>query len=449
MVKITFPNGKSKKYETGITGIEVAKDISASLAKEAVAILINGNQKDLSDPIIEDSPISIITLKDDAGLEIMRHTLTAQVLARAVKNLYPEASLGIGPTIENGFYYDVLFERPISIDDLSKIEDEMRKIIKEGHNIKKLIKTKDQAINLFKERNEPYKIKIIEESDQSDNFQIYKQGEADFFDLCKGPHLQNLQQVGEFKLTKLSGAYWRGNSKNEMLQRIYGTAWRSKKELKDYLSMLDEAEKRDHRKLGKEMGLFHFQDDAPGSVFWHPKGWLIFRELIKYMRRKQDDAGYIEISTPTVMDRSLWEKSGHWEKFQENMYLAKTNDERIFALKPMNCPGGIQVYNNSLRSYKDLPLRVSEFGKVFRFEPSGALHGLMRVREFTQDDAHIYCLKEQMEDECEKVIKLTLEIYKDFGFENVKIKFSNRPKKRIGDDKTWDFLEESLINSLK
>ena len=317
MVKITFPDGKSKKYETGITGIEVAKDISVSLAKEAVAILINGNQKDLSDPIIEDSPISIITLKDDAGLEIMRHTLTAQVLARAVKNLYPEASLGIGPTIENGFYYDVLFEQPISIDDLSKIEDEMRKIIKEGHIIKKLIKTKDQAINLFKERNEPYKIKIIEESDQSDNFQIYKQGEADFFDLCKGPHLQNLQQVGEFKLTKLSGAYWRGNSKNEMLQRIYGTAWRSKKELKDYLSMLDEAEKRDHRKLGKEMGLFHFQDDAPGSVFWHPKGWLIFRELIKYMRRKQDDAGYIEISTPTVMDRSLWEKSGHWEKFQK------------------------------------------------------------------------------------------------------------------------------------
>ena len=449
MVKITFPDGKTKKYETGVTGIEVAKDISVSLAKEAVAILINGNQKDLSDPIIEDSPISIITLKDDAGLEIMRHTLTAQVLARAVKNLYPEASLGIGPTIENGFYYDVLFEKPISIDDLSKIEDEMRKIIKEGHIIKKLIKTKDQAINLFKERNEPYKIKIIEESDQSDNFQIYQQGEVDFFDLCKGPHLQNLQQVGEFKLTKLSGAYWRGNSKNEMLQRIYGTAWRSKKELKDYLSMLVEAEKRDHRKLGKEMGLFHFQDDAPGSVFWHPKGWLIFRELIKYMRRKQDDAGYIEISTPTIMDRSLWEKSGHWEKFQENMYLAKTNDERIFALKPMNCPGGIQVYNNSLRSYKDLPLRVSEFGKVFRFEPSGALHGLMRVREFTQDDAHIYCLKEQMEDECEKVIKLTLEIYKDFGFENVKIKFSNRPKKRIGDDKTWDFLEESLINSLK
>ena len=284
---------------------------------------------------------------------------------------------------------------------------------------------------------------------QENDFQIYQQGETNFFDLCRGPHLPSLKFIGEFKLTKVSGAYWRGDSKNEMLQRIYGTAWRNKKELDSHLSMLEEAEKRDHRKIGKEMGLFHFQDDAPGSVFWHSKGWSIFNKLVDYMRTKQENAGYTEISTPTVLDRSLWEKSGHWEKFQENMYLANTSDEKVFALKPMNCPGGIQIYNNSLRSYRDLPLRIAEFGKVFRFEPSGALHGLMRVREFTQDDAHIYCLKEQMEDECEKVINLTLDIYKDFGFENVKIKFSDRPKKRIGDNDTWDFLEKSLLSSLK
>jgi threonyl-tRNA synthetase len=449
MLKITFPDGNFKDYKVGVTGIQIASDISKSLAKEAIAIIVDGIEKDLSDPILESSPVTIITIKDKAGLDIMRHTIAAQVLARAIKNIYPEACLAIGPTVDDGFYYDVLFKKPISIDDLSKIEDEMRKIKKEGHKIHKKIKTKDEVLKLFRDRKEPYKVKIIEDSDQKDNFQIYQQGEINFFDLCRGPHLQNLNQVGEFKLTKLSGAYWRGDSKNEMLQRIYGTAWRNKKELEQYLLMLEEAEKRDHRKLGKEMDLFHFQDDAPGTVFWHPKGWSIFNKLVDYMRRKQEQAGYSEISTPTVMDRSLWEKSGHWEKFQDNMYLAKTNDERIFAMKPMNCPGGIQIYNNSLRSYKDLPLRVAEFGKVFRFEPSGALHGLMRVREFTQDDAHIYCLKDQMEIECEKVIKLTLEIYKDFGFDSVKIKFSNRPKKRIGDDKTWDFLEKSLLNSLQ
>jgi threonyl-tRNA synthetase len=449
MLKITFPDGKHKKYESGITGCDIATDISLSLSKQAVAILVNGDQKDLSDPINEDALVNIITTKDELGLEIMRHTTAAQVLARAIKNIYPEAKLAIGPTIENGFYYDVLLKNSISSDDLSAIEDEMKKIVKEGHLVNKQIKNKNEAIKLFEKLNEPYKVQIINDSLQENDFQIYQQGETNFFDLCKGPHLPNLKFVGEFKLTKVSGAYWRGDSKNEMLQRIYGTAWRNKKELDSYLFMLKEAEKRDHRKIGKEMDLFHFQDDAPGSVFWHSKGWLIFNELVNYMRHKQENSGYTEISTPTVLDRSLWEKSGHWEKFQDNMYLAKTNDEKVFALKPMNCPGGIQIYNNSLRSYRDLPLRIAEFGKVFRFEPSGALHGLMRVREFTQDDAHIYCLKEQMEEECKKVINLTLDIYKDFGFENVKIKFADRPKKRIGDDDTWDFLEKSLLSSLK
>ncbi len=448
-IKITFPDGNTRNYKKGVSGKLIAESISKSLSKEAIAVKVDGIQRDLVDSINSDASISIITLKTNEGIEIMRHTLTAQVLARAVKNLYPKAKLAIGPTIENGFYYDFLFEKPISIDDFPSIENEMQKIISRGETINKKLKSKKESLELFEKKNENYKVDIIKNSDQENDFQIYQQGDSEFVDLCRGPHLPSLKFIGAFKLTKLSGAYWRGDSNKEMLQRVYGTAWKNQKDLDDYITMTREAEKRDHRKLGKEMELFHFQDDAPGSVFWHPKGWSIFTKLISYMRKKQEKAGYIEVSTPTVMDRSLWEKSGHWDKFQDNMYLAKTNDERIFAMKPMNCPGGIQIYNNSLRSYKDLPLRVSEFGKVYRFEPSGSLHGLMRVREFTQDDAHIYCLKDQMEDECEKVIKLTLEIYKDFGFDNVKIKFSNRPSKRIGDDKTWDFLEESLLNSLQ
>ncbi len=448
-IKISFPDGETRNYNKGVSGYEIAESISKSLAKKAIAVNIDGVQKDLSDKLDSDCSIKIITINSNDGLEIMRHTLTAQVLARSIKNLYPKAKLAIGPTIENGFYYDVLFEKPISIDDFPKIEEEMKKIISKGESIKKSLHSKSDSIALFEEKKEKYKVEIIKNSSQDDNFQIYKQGNSEFIDLCHGPHLPNLKFIGVFKLTKLAGAYWKGDSNNEMLQRIYGTAWNNNNDLETFLKMLEEAEKRDHRKLGKEMELFHFQDDAPGSVFWHSKGWLIFKKLVDYMRIKQEEAGYIEVSTPTVMDRSLWEKSGHWDKFQDNMYLAKTNDERIFAMKPMNCPGGIQIYNNSLRSYKDLPLRVAEFGKVFRFEPSGALHGLMRVREFTQDDAHIYCLKDQMENECEKVIKLTLEIYRDFGFENVKIKFSNRPIKRIGDDKTWDFLEKSLLKSLQ
>ncbi len=449
MPLITFPDGRNKNYGRGVTGIDIAEDISQSLKKKAIAILVNNEEKDLLDPINQDSVISIITIQDEIGLDIMRHTLAAQVLAKAVKNLYPSSKLAIGPTIENGFYYDVLFEKPISVEDFPAIEEEMKKIIKTGSNIEKSLKSKKEAISLFDQLSEPYKSKIIKDSDQSNDFQIYHQENTDFYDLCRGPHLPNLKHIGAFKLTKLAGAYWKGDSNNEMLQRIYGTAWRDEKELNQYLKLIEEAEKRDHRRIGKELDLFHFQEDAPGAVFWHQKGWIIFNKLIDYMRTKQEKNGYVEISSPTVLDRSLWEKSGHWEKFKENMYIAKTKEDRNFALKPMNCPGGIQIFNNSLRSYRELPMRVAEFGKVFRFEPSGALHGLMRVREFTQDDAHIYCLREQMEDECIKIINLTLEIYKDFGFENVKIKFSDRPKKRIGDDKTWDFLEKSLINSLK
>ncbi len=449
MLNISFPDGRVEKFKKSVSGSFIAESISKSLLKKAVAIKVNNKLMDLSDEISQDSSIEIITDECDEGLEIMRHTLTAQVLAKAVKNLFPDCKLAIGPTIENGFYYDILFKEKISIDKFPEIEQEMKKIVNDGSQIIKVLKKKDEAVRIFRERNESYKVQIINDSEQEEDFKIYMQENSDFLDLCRGPHLPNLKLIGAFKLTKLAGAYWRGDSKNEMLQRIYGTAWKNQKQLDIYLENLKEAEKRDHRKIGKDLDLFHFQDDAPGAVFWHPKGWMIFRILIEYMRTKQENNGYLEISTPTVMDRTLWEKSGHWEKFHENMYTTETEDERLFALKPMNCPGGVQVFNSHIRSYKELPLRVAEFGKVHRYEPSGALHGLMRVREFTQDDAHVYCLKEQMQDECIKIIKLTLEIYKDFGFENIKIKFSDRPKKRIGDDKTWDFLESALIKSIE
>ena len=449
MLKISFPDGRTEKFEKNVSGSTIAESISKSLFKKAVAIKVNNKLMDLSDEILQDSSVEIITNECDEGLEIMRHTLTAQVLAKAVKNLFPDCKLAIGPTIENGFYYDILFKDKISIEMFPMIEKEMKKIINDGSQIVKVLKKRDEAIKIFNERNEPYKVQIIEDSQQEDNFQIYTQQNSDFLDLCRGPHLPNLKLIGAFKLTKLAGAYWKGDSKNEMLQRIYGTAWKDQKQLDTYLENLREAEKRDHRKIGKELDLFHFQDDAPGAVFWHPKGWMIFKILEDYMRKKQENNGYVEISTPTVMDRTLWERSGHWEKFHENMYITETEDERFFALKPMNCPGGVQVFNSQIRSYKELPMRVAEFGKVHRYEPSGALHGLMRVREFTQDDAHIYCLQNQIQEECIKIIKLTLEIYKDFGFENVKIKFSDRPVKRIGDDETWDFLEAALIKSMK
>ena len=443
-ITITFPDGKTKEYQKGITGYEIAESIAKSLAKIAIAISVDNVQKDLSDSITSDSSISIITLDHDEGLEIMRHTLTAQVLAKAIKNLYPLAKLAIGPTIDNGFYYDISFEKQISSEDLPKIEKEMNKIIKNGSAINKTIHSKENAIKLFKDRNETYKVDIINKSEQDDNFQIYTQGESGFIDLCYGPHLPNLKHIGAFKLTKLAGAYWKGDSNNEMLQRIYGTAWKNKNDLDQHLEMLKEAEKRDHRKLGREMDLFHFQEESPGSVFWHTKGWQLFQTLINYMKKRQEAADYLEINTPDIMDRSLWEKSGHWEKFGDSMFTTEEKENRIYALKPMSCPGAVQVYKQGIKSYRDLPLRLAEFGKVHRYEPSGALHGLMRVRGFTQDDAHIFCTEDQITEECITVCNLILSIYKDFGFEDVHIKFSDRPEKRVGSDAIWDKSEEAL-----
>ena len=443
-ITITFPDGKTKEYQKGITGYEIAESIAKSLAKIAIAVSVDNVQKDLSDSIISDSSISIITLDHDEGLEIMRHTLTAQVLAKAIKNLYPLAKLAIGPTIDNGFYYDISFEKQISSEDLPKIEKEMNKIIKNGSAINKTIHSKENAIKLFKDRNETYKVDIINKSEQDDNFQIYTQGESGFIDLCYGPHLPNLKHIGAFKLTKLAGAYWKGDSNNEMLQRIYGTAWKNKNDLDQHLEMLKEAEKRDHRKLGREMDLFHFQEESPGSVFWHTKGWQLFQTLINYMKKRQEAADYLEINTPDIMDRSLWEKSGHWEKFGDSMFTTEEKENRIYALKPMSCPGAVQVYKQGIKSYRDLPLRLAEFGKVHRYEPSGALHGLMRVRGFTQDDAHIFCTEDQITEECITVCNLILSIYKDFGFEDVHIKFSDRPEKRVGSDAIWDKSEEAL-----
>ena len=448
MLKITFPDGKHKEYKPGITGFDIAADISLSLSKVAIAIIVNGHQKDLTDPINEDSLVNIITLKDDSGLEIMRHTIAAQVLARAIKNIYPEAKLAIGPTIENGFYYDVLLKNSISSDDLFSIENEMKKIVKEGHSINKKIKKKNEAIKLFEKLNEPYKVQIINDSLQENDFQIYQQGDTGFFDLCRGPHLPSFKFIGEFKLTKVSGAYWRGDSKNEMLQRIYGTAWRNKKELDTHLFMLEEAEKRDHRKLGKELDLFHFQDDAPGSVFWHSKGWTLYRVIQDYMRKKLENSGYEEVNTPQLVDSSLWKISGHWDKFREQMFVSES-EEKVLAIKPMNCPCHVQIFRQGIKSYKDLPVRMAEFGSCHRNEPSGALHGLMRARAFTQDDAHIFCTKEQITSETKKFCNLLMGVYKDFGFDNVIIKFSDRPENRAGSDSVWDQAERALIRAIE
>ena len=447
-IKITFPDGNIQNYKKGITGIEIAGSISKSLSKAAVAIVINGTQKDLSDPINSDATVSIINIKSEEGIEIMRHTLTAQVLARAVKNLFPRAKLAIGPTIENGFYYDVLFEKKISIEDFPALEEEMRKIISSGLEIKKLLKTKKESIKLFQNRNETYKIDIINRSDQDEKFQIYQQGESEFIDLCHGPHLPNLKLIGAFKLTKLAGAYWRGDSNNEMLQRIYGTAWYNDKDLKNYLNMLEEAEKRDHRKIGKELDLFHMQEHAPGSVFWHPKGWVLYRTIMEYMRVKLNSAGYQEVNTPQLVDSSLWKDSGHWEKFRDHMFISES-EERVLAIKPMNCPCHVQIFRQGLKSYKELPIRMAEFGCCHRNEPSGALHGLMRVRAFTQDDAHIFCTKDQIVSETEQFCKLLMDVYKDFGFEDIVIKFSDRPENRAGTDEVWDQAENSLIHAVE
>ena len=444
MISVTLPDGSIKELDSGSNGFDLAESIGPGLAKSAIAMTVHQEQRDLCDPLADGDLVSIITVDSEDGLEIMRHTLTAQVLASAVKNLYPSSKLAIGPTIENGFYYDVLFEEAISSDDLESIENEMRRIIKTESKIEKSYNGKQEAVAKFLNLSESYKAEIIQESEQEDNFQIYEQKDSGFIDLCRGPHLPSLSHIGEFKLTNISGAYWKGDSKNQMLTRIYGTAWKNKKDLKAYLTRLEEAEKRDHRRLGREMNLFHLQEEGPGAVFWHPKGWTMFQKLIDYMRQKQNAAGYQEVNTPEILDRTLWDKSGHLEKFGENMYLTQTPDDRVFAIKPMNCPGHVQVFKQGIKSYRDLPLYLAEFGKVHRYEPSGALHGLMRVRAFTQDDAHIFCTEEQITEECVKVTKLVLDIYKDFGFEDVVVKFSDRPEKRVGSDEIWDRSEAAL-----
>ena len=448
-IKITFPDGRKQDFKYGTTGYDIAKSISPSLLKKAIAIEIDGSEQDLCENISSDANISILTLNDNKGLSIMRHTLTAQVLAKALKNLYPNVKLAIGPVIENGFYYDFDLDKSITIQDLPMIEKEMKKIISSGNEIEKKYLSKEKVADLFRNKNETYKVDIIERSEQQGNFSTYYQKNTDFVDLCYGPHLPSLKHIGPFKLTKVAGAYWKGDSKNKMLQRIYGTAWKNQDDLKKYLNMLEEAEKRDHRALGKQLDLFHFQEEAPGAVFWHPKGWTIFQNLINYMRKKQDEAGYLEINTPDILDKSLWQRSGHLDKFGDNMFTTITEDKKEYAIKPMNCPGGIQVFRQGLRSYRELPYKIAEFGKVHRYEPSGALHGLMRVRAFTQDDAHIFCTEQQIEEECIKLCNLITNIYKDFGFDQIVIKYSDRPEKRVGSDIVWDKSEEALLNTIK
>ena len=445
MPVVTLPDGSSRQFDNAITVYDVAADIGAGLAKATLAGVVDGREVDASYSIEIDAELRIITSRDDQALEILRHS-TAHLLAQAVQQLFPGTQVTIGPTVEDGFYYDFASDHNFSLEDLEKIEAKMQALVADDLPVSRLVYSREQAVEMFRDMGEHYKVEIIEELPEGEEISVYQQG--DWMDLCRGPHVPSTGKLGAFKLTKVAGAYWRGDANNQQLQRIYGTAWSSPKELKAYLNRIAEAEKRDHRKIGRKLGLFHFADDAPGSVFWHPKGWTLFRELLEYMRGRQDAAGYVEVNTPDVMDRSLWETSGHWFNYRENMFSTQTEDERIFALKPMNCPGSVSMFAQGLKSYRDLPLRMAEFGKVHRYEPSGALHGLMRVRHFTQDDAHIYCTEVQMEQECIDVVALVLNIYKDFGFEDVVIKLSTRPENRIGSDEVWDKLEGALSNAL-
>jgi len=447
MPDIKLPDGKKIPFSKTIDGFEIAKKISKSLAKDACIMSVNGKLRDLSFSIDKDVQVKIITKKDKEGLEVIRHD-AAHVLAMAVQELFPGTQVTIGPVIEEGFYYDFSRKETFTNEDLKKIENKMKEIVDRDEPTKREIWKRNEAINHFKKIGEHYKAEIIEDIPKNEELSIYHHGK--WHDLCKGPHLPSTGKIGKaFKLTKVSGAYWRGDSNNEMLQRIYGTCWSNKKELDEYLFRLEEAEKRDHRKLAKEMDLFHFREESPGAVFWHHKGWTLFQTLVGYMRLKQKRAGYKEINTPEILDKNLWEQSGHWEKFGENMFTSETPDKKTFAIKPMNCPGCLQIFNQGLKSYRDLPLKLSEFGKVHRYEPSGALHGLLRVRAFTQDDAHIFCTEDQITDECLSVTNLILEIYKDLGFENVLLQFSDRPKKRVGDDKIWDKSEFALLKAIK
>ena len=447
MPQIQLLDGKKINFDKAINGFDLTKKISKSLEKIALIMEVDGDLKDLSYEISRDAKVRIITPEDKEGLEVIRHD-AAHILAMAVQELYPGTQVTIGPVIDNGFYYDFSRKEPFTEEDLKKIEKKMSEIVDRDEKTYREIWKRDDAIKHFLKIGEKYKAEIIESIPSGEEVSIYHHGK--WHDLCRGPHLASTGKIGKaFKLTKVSGAYWRGDSNNEMLQRIYGTCWSSKKELDDYLHRLEEAEKRDHRKLGKEMDLFHFREESPGSVFWHEKGWLLFQRLVEYMRAKQRLAGYKEINTPELLDKSLWEKSGHWDKFGEHMFTSETPDKKTFAVKPMNCPGCVQVFNQGLKSYRDLPLKLSEFGKVHRYEPSGALHGLLRVRAFTQDDAHIFCTEDQITQESLSVTNLILEIYKDLGFENVILKYSDRPEKRVGDDSVWDKSEAALLAAIK
>lgn len=447
MVAIKLPDGSVMDMESGVSGFDIANKISSGLAKAALAVKVNDKLQDLTTPITTDATVTIITGKDKEGLEIIRHSCS-HVMAEAVKELWKDVQVTIGPAIENGFYYDFSRKEPFTTEDFAKIEAKMHEIIKRDEKVTRKVLPRNEAIKFFKDMGEHYKAEIIEDLPESETISLYTQGS--FTDLCRGPHVPSTGKIGDaFKLMKVAGAYWRGDSTKEMLQRIYATAWANKKDLDAYLQMLEEAAKRDHRKLGREMDLFHFEPDyAPGAVFWHDKGYKVYRKLIEYMRKRQENNGYIEISTPRVMDRCLWETSGHWEKYGAHNYSGQTEDKKWFCIKPMNCPGGLLVYKQGIKSYRDLPLKIAEFGKVNRYEASGSLMGLMRVREFTQDDAHIFCTPEQMEEECITTLKLIFDIYKDFGFDKIKIYLSTRPEKRIGSDEIWDICEKALANAL-
>ena len=451
MPMITLPDGSEKSFDGPVTGFDIAASIGPGLAKAALAITVNDHLCDLSTTITSDTQVRILTAKDHQGLDVLRHTLAAQVLARAVCDLYPDAKLAIGPTIEHGFYYDVAFTQPLSADDLEKIEARMHAIVAEQLPITRELWPRDQAIDYFATKGQPYKAEIIRDTPPSETqISLYRQGRGDdavFMDLCRGPHLPDLGKAGKaFKLTNIAGAYWRGDSNNEMLTRIYGTAWASDKELKAHLRMLEEAAKRDHRRIGKDLDLFHFEDSAPGQPFWHAKGWTLNTILFDYMREKLTQHGYIEVNSPQVLEIDFWKYTGHWEKYRENMFVVDESQETSFALKPMNCPCHVQIFKQGVKSFRDLPVRIGEFGKVFRHEASGARHGLMRVQGFVQDDAHIFCTPEQLEDEVIAMCHLINEVYADLGFDDVQVKFSDRPEQRIGSDEDWDKAEAALRN---
>lgn len=446
MIRITLPDGACREYDQPLSVFEVAASIGSGLAKAAVAGRVDGRLVDCDYLLDTDSRLSIVTATDADGLEVLRHSC-AHLLAMAVKQLYPSAQVTIGPVIEDGFFYDFAYERPFTPEDLELIEARMHSLAATNHTLRRRELSREQALQHFADQGEHYKVELIRDLPPEAVLSLYRQG--DFEDLCRGPHVRTTGQLRAFKLTKVAGAYWRGDASNAPLQRIYGTCWATRQDLDAYLQRQEQAAKRDHRKLGQQLDLFHFDDCAPGSVFWHAKGWTLFKLLIGYMRQRQEQAGYQEVNTPDVMDRSLWETSGHWQNYRDHMFTTSTEDQRTFALKPMNCPGAVAIFGHGLKSYRDLPLRIAEFGKVHRYEPSGALHGLLRVRHFTQDDAHIFCTPEQMQDECARTIALVFDIYKEFGFDEVAVKLSTRPANRIGSDETWDQLESALVGALQ